>query len=232
MDERSWEGLLGSAFAILDGLREAGLGSPDVVLGGGTVLMMRLRHRLSRDVDLFLHDAQWLARLTPRLNDRVAAVVRDYSEQANSLKLVMAKGDIDFVVAGSVTGAPPQETLEFGGRKVVLETTEEILAKKLFFRAALLKPRRFRSCCGVARPAGCSYEGHRGLVAAAGWTIEASAPRRGSQVKRLLELAALPPDQLSQDIVPIGEFAKTIPAMIGSALALIEGADDRAGQTE
>jgi hypothetical protein len=42
----------------------------------------------------------------------------------------------------------------------------------------------------------------------------------------------LPPDQLSQDIVPIGEFEKAIPAMIGSALALIEGADDRAGQTE
>jgi hypothetical protein len=222
MDERSWEGLLGSAFAILDGLREAGLGSPDVVLGGGTVLMMRLRHRLSRDVDLFLHDAQWLARLTPRLNDRVAAVVRDYSERANFLKLVMAKGDIDFVVAGSVTGAPPQETLEFGGRKVVLETTEEILAKKLFFRAALLKPRDVFDlvAASLVQPA------------AATRAIEASAPRRGSQVKRLLELAALPPDQLSQDIVPIGEFEKAIPAMIGSALALIEGADDRAGQTE
>jgi hypothetical protein len=221
MDERSWEGLLGSAFAILDGLREAGLGSPDVVLGGGTVLMMRLRHRLSRDLDLFLHDAQWLARLTPRLNDRVAKMVRDYSEQANSLKLVMAEGDIDFVVAGSVTGAQPQQTLEFGGRKIALETTEEILAKKLFFRAALLKPRDAFDlvAASLVQPA------------AAAMAIEASAPRRGAQVNRLRELIALPPDQLSQDIVPIGEFAKTIPTMIGSALALIEGAGDMAGQT-
>jgi Nucleotidyl transferase AbiEii toxin, Type IV TA system len=222
MDERSWEGLLGSALDILNGLREAGLGSPDVVLGGGTVLMMRMRHRLSRDVDLFLHDAQWLARLTPRLNDRIAAMVRDYSEQANSLKLVLSEGDIDFVVAGSVTGAQPQETLEFGGRKIVLETTEEILAKKLFFRAALLKPRDAFDlvAASLVQPA------------AAARAIEASKPRRGPQVNRLRELAALPLDQLSQDIVPIGEFAKTIPTMIGSALALIEGVDDRAGQTE
>jgi Nucleotidyl transferase AbiEii toxin, Type IV TA system len=222
MDDRSWEGLLGSALDILNGLREAGLGCPDVILGGGTVLMMRMRHRLSRDVDLFLHDAQWLARLTPRLNDRVAAMVRDYSEQANSLKLVLSEGDIDFVVAGSVTGAQPQETLEFGGRKIVLETTEEILAKKLFFRAALLKPRDVFDvvAASLVQPA------------AATRAVEAAAPRRGSQVNRLHELAALPLDQLSQDIVPIGEFAKTIPTMIGSALALIEGVDDRAGQTE
>jgi hypothetical protein len=87
-----------------------------------------------------LHDAQWLGRLTPRLNDRVAARVRDYSEQANSVKLVMREGDIDFIVAESVTGAAPSQRLEFRGRQILLDTTE-ILAKKLFFRAALLKPR-------------------------------------------------------------------------------------------
>lgn len=103
--------------------------------------MMRMHHRLSNDIDLFLHDAQWLARLTPRLNDLAAEMARDYSEQANSVKLVLAQGDIDFVVAGSVTGVEPTETLDFGGRNVMLEATEEILAKKLFFRAALLKPR-------------------------------------------------------------------------------------------
>jgi len=221
MDERSWEGLLASALAILDGLRETGLGFPDVVLGGGTVLMMRLHHRLSRDVDLFLHDAQWLARLTPRLNDRVAEMVRDYSEQANSLKLVLSEGDIDFVVAGSVTGAQPQETFEFGGREIVLETTEEILAKKLFFRAALLKPRDAFDLVAASLV----------LPVAAKRAIEASAPRRAAQVNRLRELSGLPPDQLSQDIEPIGEFAKTIPTMIGAARALIEGADDEAGET-
>ena len=191
------------------------------VLGGGTVLMMHMHHRLSRDIDLFLHDAQWLARLTPRLNDRVAGMVRDYSEQANSVKLVLSAGDIDFVVAGSVTGAEPQETLEFGGHKIVLETTEEILAKKLFFRAALLKPRDAFDlvAASLMRPG------------AARRAIEASAPRRDAQVSRLRELAGVPPDQLSRDIVPIGEFAGLIPTMIGLALALIEGVDDEVGQT-
>ena len=141
MDERIWEGLLSTALAILDDLEARGLGAPEVAMGGGTVLMMRMHHRLSKDIDLFLHDAQWLARLTPRLNERVAGMVRDYSEQANSVRLVLAQGDIDFVVAGSVTGVAPRETLDFGGRDILLEATEEILAKKLFFRAACLKPR-------------------------------------------------------------------------------------------
>jgi hypothetical protein len=135
MDERTWEELLSTALAILDDPGAEGVGAPDIVVGGGTVLMMRMHHRLSRDTDLFLHDAQWLGRLTPRLNDRVAARARDYSEQANSLKLVMPEGDIDFIVAGSVTGAAPSQRLEFRGRQILLDTTEEILAKKLFFRA-------------------------------------------------------------------------------------------------
>lgn len=95
MDEEIWKGLLKTALAILDDLDAHGDGAPEVAMGGGTVLMMRMRHRLSRDIDLFLHDAQWLARLTPRLNDRIAAMVRDYSEQANSIKLVLSEGDID-----------------------------------------------------------------------------------------------------------------------------------------
>jgi len=141
LNEDSWKPLLAAALGVLDDLREHGVGTSDIVLGGGTVLMLRLRHRLSKDIDLFLHDAQWLALLTPRLNDRVAALAANYSEQANSLKLVLPGGDIDFVVAGSVTGIAPSERLEFAGWSLLLESTEEILAKKLYFRAGLLKPR-------------------------------------------------------------------------------------------
>ena len=38
MDERIWEGLLSTALAILDDLDTQGLGAPEVVMGGGTVL--------------------------------------------------------------------------------------------------------------------------------------------------------------------------------------------------
>jgi hypothetical protein len=212
MDDRTWEGLLGRALAILDDLAERGLGRPEIVLGGGTVLMMRLHHRLSKDVDVFLHDAQWLPYLTPRLNDRVAGMVRDYSEQANSIKLVFGEGDVDFIVAGSVTGMAPRESTEFHGRRLMLESTEEILAKKLFFRAALLKPRDVFDLVAASSV----------FPAAAERAVEASATRRAEQLNRLRALAALPIDRLSADIAAIGEFAKILPTMIQSAAVLLE----------
>jgi len=137
----SWKQILASAIAIFDDLEKRGLGSPDVVIGGGTVLMFRFDHRLSRDIDFFMHDVQWVSMLTPRLNDTTAAMVTNYVEQANGIKLVMPHGDIDFVAAGAVTDAEAVETLEFGGRTFLLEPTEEILAKKLFYRAARFQPR-------------------------------------------------------------------------------------------
>jgi hypothetical protein len=50
MDELIWEELLSTALAILDDAGAHGAGAPDIVMGGGTVLMMRMRHRLSRDI--------------------------------------------------------------------------------------------------------------------------------------------------------------------------------------
>lgn len=217
MDEQSWERLLKTALAILDDLEVRGVGAPEVAMGGGTVLMMRMHHRLSRDIDLFMHDAQWLSHLTPRLNDHVAAMVRDYSEQANSIKLVLSEGDIDFIVAGHVTDVAPRETLNFDGHTIMLEATEEILAKKLFYRAALLKPRDVFDLVAASRV----------FPAAAETAVKASASRRQAQLKRLNTLAASPPDQLLRDIVPIGEFAKMAPTMIEAAVAWIESVDQK-----
>jgi hypothetical protein len=147
-------------------------------------------------------------------------MVRDYSEQANSIKLVLAQGDIDFVVAGSVTGVAPKETLDFRGRTIMLEATEEILAKKLFFRAALLKPRDVFDLVAASIM----------FPAAAKTAVEASAPRREAQLRRLNALAASPPDQLLRDIVPVGDFIKMVPRMIDSALAWLESAEDKRGR--
>jgi hypothetical protein len=220
MDERIWEGLLSAALAILDDLGARGVGAPEYVMGGGTVLMMRMHHRLSNDIELFLRDAQWFARLTPRLNDLAAEMARDYSEQANSVKLVLAQGDIDFVVAGSVTGVEPAETLDFGGRRIMLEATEEILAKKLFFRAALLKPRDVFDLVAASMI----------FPSAARTAVEASAPRREAQLKRLNALAAFSADRLLLDVAPIGDFAQLVPTMIDSALAWTESVDEMRGR--
>jgi hypothetical protein len=137
----SWKPILASAAEILDGLERKGFPPPDITIGGGTVLMFRLEHRLSRDIELFLHDVQWITLLTPRLNETTAAMVTDYVEQPNSLKLRLPHGDIDFIVAGSVTDVRGAETLKFMGRTFPLDPSEEILAKKLFYRAAFFQPR-------------------------------------------------------------------------------------------
>jgi Nucleotidyl transferase AbiEii toxin, Type IV TA system len=184
------------------------------VLGGGTVLMMRLRHRLSKDIDLFLHDAQWLGLLTPRLNDGVAALTANYSEQANSLKLVLPGGDIDFVVAGNVTGIAPTERLEFAGWSLPLESNEEILAKKLYFRAGLLKPRDIFDLVAA----------YRANPEAALRAITASAPRRDEQLRRLKALKTLPRDAISADIMVIGDFIGLPSTMFDEATEMIAGA--------
>ncbi len=204
--------MLSFALAIFDDLRARGFGAPDVVLGGGTVLMMRLHHRLSKDIDLFLHDAQWLGFLTPRLNEQVTA--RSYSEQANSVKLVLDEGDIDFVVAGSVTGVAPTEFLDHDGWRLPLESSDEILAKKLYFRAGLLKPRDAFDLVAT----------HRVEPDAARRAVAASAPRRSEQVRRLQVLASLPRESQFGDIVLLGGFADLLPTLFADALAILSEA--------
>lgn len=63
---RVWEKLFGYALAILDESAAAGAPETGWTFGGGTVLMRRYRHRVSRDVDIFVPDPQWLGYLTPR----------------------------------------------------------------------------------------------------------------------------------------------------------------------
>jgi hypothetical protein len=213
VDENSWRPILTSAVAIFDELGRRGMGLPDVVMGGGTVLMFRFRHRLSKDIDFFLHDAQGLTVLTPRLNDATAAMVRDYVEQANHVKLVLPDGDIDFIVAGSVTGAPPAGTIDFAGYTFRLEATEEILAKKLLYRAELLKPRDVFDLAVVV-------ELDR---AAASRALAAVASKRLLLKRRLEHLARLPETELARDILPTSEFARILPTMLETARQFVAG---------
>jgi hypothetical protein len=137
----SWQQILASAVSIFDDLKSRKHGLPHLILGGGTVLMFRFEHRLSKGIDFFIRDVQWLGFLTPRLNDVVGAMIEGYEEHTNSLKLILPIGDIDFIAAGAVTSSEPTEMLRFKTYSFPLETTEEILAKKLFYRPESFKPR-------------------------------------------------------------------------------------------
>ena len=68
--------------------------------------MRRHHHRISKDVDIFVADPQWLGYLTPRLNARAESLVSNYLEQAGFLKLYFDEGEIDFVACTPLTQAP------------------------------------------------------------------------------------------------------------------------------
>lgn len=137
VDERlnAWKTLFLRALEILDSAPRAGVMLRDWSFGGGTVLMRRHRHRLSTDIDIFIPDPQLIGHLSPRLNPAVEALTSDYDEQSNSLKLYFPQGEIDFVVSGFLT-ANPVAIERIHGRDIRVETSAEIIAKKVWYRGA------------------------------------------------------------------------------------------------
>ncbi|RJQ41757.1 MAG: hypothetical protein C4550_01030 [Nitrospiraceae bacterium] len=108
--------------------------------GGGTALMTYYNHRKSKDIDIFLRDVQLLTKFTPRLNDYVAEQTDDYTEMSNSLKLKVKEQEIDFIVAPLLTKTPTLKKI-VGNTPIYIETPEEIVIKKIFYRADAFKTR-------------------------------------------------------------------------------------------
>lgn len=130
---RIWETLFQRALALIDSVGSAGITLEDWSFGGGTVLMRRHHHRFSKDIDIFVPDPQYLGYLTPRLNAEAESLTTKYVEQANSLKLIFTEGEIDFVASAPLT-EDPAVTEELFGRPVQVETSTEIVAKKVWHR--------------------------------------------------------------------------------------------------
>lgn len=81
----AWEPLFDKAMQVLDSLPKR-VAPPHWTFGGGTVLMRKYHHRLSRDVDIFLTDAQHLTLFSPRLNDAMAEMATQYREDSQHVK--------------------------------------------------------------------------------------------------------------------------------------------------
>jgi hypothetical protein len=135
-----WDALLRRALASIQTLEDSGFALRYWTFGGGTVLMLRLDHRDSKDIDLFVTDPQVLGYLSPRLAGETVWNTDDYDESANALKLRYNEGEIDIIVAASISDLAP-EPYAFDGSQVRLEHPEAIILKKLIYRAADLKPR-------------------------------------------------------------------------------------------
>lgn len=131
----AWQSLFPRALALIDDIsRYSGIANPFWTLGGGTVLMFRYRHRLSKDIDIFVPDPQYLGFVTPRLSDTAADMTEDYTEQPGMfVKLQFEEGEVDFVSAPNLLD-DAWEIWNIGDRAVKVETAAEIIAKKMYHR--------------------------------------------------------------------------------------------------
>lgn len=135
-----WKWLLHRTFEGLRELDEQGSPVPRWVLGGGTSLTIGFQHRLSRDIDAFIEDPQYLPYLDPGMGGEGVWQCNEWDRQSNYLKLIYDRGEIDFIVAPAVTDLVPSSR-EVEGHQVVLAHPVEVCISKMFHRARTLKVR-------------------------------------------------------------------------------------------
>ncbi len=100
----SWQNLLLKALTLVDEiLKHGGVSNPFFTFGGGTVPMLRYRHRISKDIAFFVSDPQALGYATPRLSDVADALCdSQYTEASNFVKLHLDEGEIGFVASSNL----------------------------------------------------------------------------------------------------------------------------------
>lgn len=142
----AWRRLLELALPALD---EAGAATR-WTLGGGTALALRLDHRISYDIDIFLEETALLKALSPNRNSAARRITTRWQEPGRYLKLDREEGEIDFLIASRQTDLPPWR-YEFKDRAILIEEPGEILAKKLQYRGSQLLPRDIFDILAIAR---------------------------------------------------------------------------------
>jgi hypothetical protein len=151
----SWRELLDKALPALDYAFTADSSyrqdnkSPDWTLGGGTAIALRIAHRLSDDVDLFV-PSRPLRFFAPANNPAAKAISSRFQWPGHYLKYECAGGEIDFLSAHLQTD--PGYTLErFRGREIALETLAEVIVKKIRYRSGSFTSRDIFDLAAVGR---------------------------------------------------------------------------------
>ena len=120
-----WRKLLGLALPALDHVFGAASGEaeqrgkPDWTLGGGTAIMLAIGHRVSHDVDVFVHGAR-LRRFSPHENPASKRISTLYDWPGHYLKFHRPEGEIDFL-SGTLMTEPGFGWRDIEGRRVALE---------------------------------------------------------------------------------------------------------------
>ncbi|WP_338912017.1 nucleotidyl transferase AbiEii/AbiGii toxin family protein [Mycetohabitans rhizoxinica] len=133
LPEGPWQGLFRHTLTLIDEIRTHGTANPFWTFGGGTVLMLRYGHRMSKDVDIFVPNPQYLGYVNPRISEAASDITADYEEHAQFVKLILPEGEIDFVVSQSLT-EPSYDEWTLMNQPVKVETAAEIVAKKMWHR--------------------------------------------------------------------------------------------------
>lgn len=145
----AWQTLLTRAFELIDAASSTIGDEINWSLGGGTVLMMRIRHRRSKDIDIFIDDQQLLGLFNPRISDAASEITTAYDEGAQFVKLFLPQGEIDIVAASALTTAPVEAAILLN-RALFLERSAEIIAKKMWHRGNLATARDLLDLVAVA----------------------------------------------------------------------------------
>ena len=150
----AWKGLLAACLRVVDEVvRERRVAFP-IRIGGGSMLLRRYKHRKSRDIDLFVTDAQLVRWCSPRFNEAAADLFPDYGEEAAALKLMVGLQEVDIIAAAPILSEGAVEEVMLCGRKVIVELPREIVAKKVVYRGRSFQTRDVfdLACVAVAEP--------------------------------------------------------------------------------
>ena len=108
--------------------------------------MIHTGHRISKDIDAFIDDPQYLSFLSPRLGGETVWACDTFNQSAHHLKLIFPEGEIDFIVAAAITNLPPERKkidVSDGSPSftIAVEHPVETALKKLHYRGSMLKVR-------------------------------------------------------------------------------------------
>ena len=87
--------------------------------------------------------------MNPRLGGPAEELTSEYEESAEFIKLQLPEGEIDIVVGAPLT-APSFEVVEYERHPIHVETSAEIIAKKMWHRGDQAKARDLFDLCAVA----------------------------------------------------------------------------------
>ena len=123
----------------IDILTEAGIQKNRWAVGGGTVLSEIYHHRLSKDIDIFVDDVQFISALSPKINDASSEAMY-YEEGSQFVSLTYREGKVDFIASPQITKFSAKQ-MDFYSNHVYTEDPVEIVSKKLFYRGNFAVPR-------------------------------------------------------------------------------------------